>query len=447
MTVITEFSIAARAMVTTNVTSGAHLPSPAQKRYLRLIATRGYSKSAHLFLAWTLAGDLCISRLDKSIRNVLLRHDSLRTTFACVATGAPQAVVLDAPAAPALRPAQHMREPITLEQWRDRPFDISGGQLHRAALLPDGQGRTVLAFAFHHLIIDGESLPIFIRSLNTAYQHGSLTSAEREATYRMYAESQARSSLSLKGKRALRFWGDTLRDLPSIQLLPFERTQARRTAPSHAVTASSTTLGLSVEQTKRLCVCASSFAVTPFTLSLGVFFRVLMQTTGAPDHTVVVPIDGRPSSVKFKNTIGLFVNPLPIRLIGAKHASTLEVLGRLAPLMLDVLRFRFTAYGDVCRVAGGPEITAKSPLRRIFARYDSSAMSHPDLRIDGVITEWLPQHEAMGSTHDLELLVCLRNGLIDLRFSSNGSLTPDELNELSALYADVLNHVLSIRSH
>lgn len=419
----------------------SYQPTALQRRFLELIAERGYSSNAHVFLAWSLKGALCVERLQEAIRIAFTQHDSLLSYFPGEGTEYLKAAV--SPDSALLTPLvlRDAWSDTALSQWRAKPFDLRRGPLFRVALAAERTSEIFLAFTFHHLVIDADSIPILARTLTHAYQRLPEASEPSAATYRMFAYSQLRVLTSSKGRRALWYWVSALRNLPSSQPLPFE---ARATTPPcHAQNLPSGSPPLSPCSTQQLARYAAVLGLTPFMLCLSLFFYVLMQTTGMQDHTVLVPIASRPATPIFRNTIGLFVNLLPIRVAGLGPPTFDHVRRALVTSFLKSLQYRFTPYSEICRHAVDGEPDSFSPLRRILVRYSSAGSPAHGLILPGTRVEFVAGNFPTGSPYDLELLIHIGTHSVELRFLSNGRLSAGTLKEIKRCYAAAFTKVVT----
>src|SRR5262249_18767063 len=117
--------------------------------------------------------------LAASLDRVVLRHETLRTTFA-VADGKPVQViarrrrqslpVIDLSGLPEARGELALRQLAAAEQLR--PFDLARGPLPRSPLLRLGPERQALFLYLHHIVADGWSMRVLIGELSALYAAG-----------------------------------------------------------------------------------------------------------------------------------------------------------------------------------------------------------------------------------------------------------------------------------
>ena len=165
-----------RTVPSSGVTSGAPL-SFAQQRLWFLDQLTPNSAAYNISLVIELDGPLDVAALQYAVREIVRRHDALRTTFPCH-RGVPQqhvqpagAFVLDVQDVVTLAAEQGDAaiEALIGAETR-RPFDLARGPIFRARLLRLGPERHVLVGAVHHIVYDAWSNGIFFRELTTLYR-------------------------------------------------------------------------------------------------------------------------------------------------------------------------------------------------------------------------------------------------------------------------------------
>ncbi|MEK7784032.1 MAG: condensation domain-containing protein, partial [Chloroflexota bacterium] len=124
-----------------------------------------------------LAGALDVTALERSLNEIIHRHEILRTTFA---TEGDQPIQIIAPslALPvSLTDLQRLPAPereaealrLATEEAQ-RPFDLTQGPLIRARLLRLADDDHVALLTLHHIVADGWSADILIREMTALYQ-------------------------------------------------------------------------------------------------------------------------------------------------------------------------------------------------------------------------------------------------------------------------------------
>ncbi|WP_223632535.1 non-ribosomal peptide synthetase [Corallococcus sp. EGB] len=280
-------------------------------------------------LALRIDGPLDVEVLRASLEALVLRHESLRTTF-------PQGE----------RPTQHIagspvlaleieqldaREPgesrvqSRLRQEADRAFDLAQGPLFRALLLRLEGTCSVLVLNLHHIVSDGWSLGVLYRELSAEYsarlRGESSPLAPLPVQYADYAAWQRQWLQGDVLQEQLDFWKGQLADAPQVLELPTDRPRPavqRFDGASFRFTLPSA-LRQSLEALAR-----EEGATLYMTLMAG-FQLLLSRYSGQRDFIVGTPIANR-TREELEGLIGFFVNTLPLRAHLRDGASFREVL-------------------------------------------------------------------------------------------------------------------------
>src|ERR1043166_3511823 len=149
----------------------------AQQRLWFLDQLQPGSPFYNLPLVISIKGNLNVDALQRTLNEVVGRHEALRTTFSAGPNGPTQIVAKTAEVTlprielSSLPPSEHDAAVAKLarEEAR-RPFDLSAGPLLRASLLALDANRHVLFLTMHHIVSDGWSLGVLFRELASIYK-------------------------------------------------------------------------------------------------------------------------------------------------------------------------------------------------------------------------------------------------------------------------------------
>jgi amino acid adenylation domain-containing protein len=210
----------------------------AQRRLWFLNRLEGATSSTYnLPIALRLTGRLDRDALAAALRDVIDRHESLRTVFPEGTDGTPYQHLLDADdACPSLMavpvPEAELAEAVATET--SRGFDLTSEPPLRACLFALHDTTHVLVLVLHHIVGDGWSLAPLARDLAEAYEARAVGGAPEweplPVQYADYAlwqrellgdESDPGSLLS----RQLAYWKTRLADLPEQLDLPADRSR------------------------------------------------------------------------------------------------------------------------------------------------------------------------------------------------------------------------------
>jgi len=273
------------------------------------------SASYHAAAALRILSPVNVAALTAALNKLLVRHDSLRTTFTQLDSQLQCRVKSYDPADFKVIDATALSEDAVrgeVEAEYALPFDLEAGPLFRTRLFVQSPEQSILLLTLHHIIFDATSLWILQSELQTLYtaEINSETALlpAHSASFADFVEWQRELLSSEAGKEQAAYWDKALQGKPVPGELPwnFPRPQTgERNAASHCC-AMDESLGLGLRQlSKRL-------AATPFATSLALFQLVVNRTSGQSDFVVGTTTNGR-TQPQFENGIGYFVNVLPIR--------------------------------------------------------------------------------------------------------------------------------------
>ncbi|MBZ4423313.1 non-ribosomal peptide synthetase, partial [Myxococcus sp. RHSTA-1-4] len=264
-------------------------------------------------------GTLDVPALERAFEELVLRHESLRTTFQGTAEGAVQ-VIHPPTALPLTRVdltdlPEERREAEALRLAGDealRPFDLGHGPLMRVTLLRLGAEDHVLLVTTHHIVSDAWSVGVLIREVGSLY--AALATGTRPQLpplpiqYADYAVWQRGWLKDEALESQLSYWRNQLSGAPHALELPTDR--PRPAVQTHR--GASLRLRLSRELHEALEALGQREGATPFMVLLAAWQWVLSRHSGQEDICVGSPIAGR-TRAETEGLIGFFVNTLVLR--------------------------------------------------------------------------------------------------------------------------------------
>ena len=287
-----------------------------------------------------LLGALDAAVMERALREVVRRHEVLRTTFA-LTKGQPVQVIHDEVL---LRlpvddlgglsgPEREARvAEITSAETR-RPFDLERGPVLRVRLLRLGPEDHVLLAVLHHIVSDASTQGVLYDELERLYAafRAGLPSPLPELPVQ-YADYAAWQRQWLSGElleRQLDWWKAHLAGAPAALELPTDR--PRPPVMSHR--GGRRSIVLSAELRRALHALARREGVTLFMVLLASFDVLLSRWSGQRDVVVGTPITGR-TRPELEGLIGFFVNTLALRVEVDDEQSFTELLHRLREICL-----------------------------------------------------------------------------------------------------------------
>src|SRR5580693_3120187 len=290
-----------------------------QERLWLLERLETLAASYNIPVAVRLQGRLDVAALERSLAEVMRRHEALRTRFAVMDAGPVQ--VID-PATPFALEVADLTELAATERAavaRRRtaeivrePFDLERGPLLRAVLLRLSEQEHVVVVVVHHIVSDGWSMGILIREIGTlyaAYVAGRPSPlADLSVQYADYAIWQREWLRGEVLTQQIGYWRERLAGAPAALDLPSDRVRPAVQSFRGAVHR----FAVPGEVTRALGVLARREGATLFMVLVAAFQMVLSRWSGQQDIVIGTPIAGR-THRQVENLIGFFVNMLALR--------------------------------------------------------------------------------------------------------------------------------------
>lgn len=311
--------------------------SSAQARLWLLNEIDGPSATYNVPLVWWLDGIVDAAALEEALRDVMTRHETLRTVFG-VAYGRPVQRVLDLPRPGGLLSVRDV--PATdLDRVIDEAccwcFDLGADLPLRAWIFHAGD-RSKLVLLVHHIAVDGLSLGPLLGDLGTAYA-ARLTGHEPPWTPLpvQYADYSLWQRELLGGgpddlhpalRADLDHWRSELRAAPALAAV---RTDRPRPADDAGHPSGLVHLEISPDVHLGLLRVSRACRTTLF-VSLHAAVALLLREHGSgPDVHVGVAIAGRDTE-ELDDLVGMFVNTVVLRADVADRTTFRELVTQLA---------------------------------------------------------------------------------------------------------------------
>lgn len=266
-----------------------------------------------------LSGDLDVAALERSLSEVVRRHETLRTRFPLI-NGRP-IQVLSPPKPITLSPVDlsqldpGIREPAIAEvasREAGEAFNLEDGPLLRCKLLRLSADEHIILLTLHHIIFDAWSAGILIGELAALYETysagGIPALPELPLQYADFAKWQREQLNGEKLRSMLDYWKEQLAGAPPFLQMPTDFPRPARLAPE----GNRHFFHLPPDLTARLKLLAGQEEVTLFTLLLAAFQVLLMKLSRQDDIVVGIPVAGRVRP-ELENLIGCFINTLALR--------------------------------------------------------------------------------------------------------------------------------------
>ncbi|MFE6183003.1 amino acid adenylation domain-containing protein [Streptomyces sp. NPDC056465] len=357
--------------------------SHAQRRLWFIDQLEGPSATYNIPVVLQLSGELDAAALCAALRDVVGRHESLRTIVGEVDGESVQEIL-----SPARAEVPMVRTEVSEDELADRVaeassyvFDLTGEIPVRGWVFSTGPDRHVLVVLIHHIASDGWSTQPLLRDLSQAYgarsegrapewdelpvQYADYTLWQREL---LGDEDDPDSLIS----RQLSYWKEQLADLPAEMALPVDR--VRSAEPSYR--SQVVDFRLSASAHARLDALARDSQVTMFMVVQSALAALLTRLGAGTDIPVGTVVAGRTDNA-LDELIGFFVNTLVLRSDTSGDPSFRELLARTRATGLGAYAHQDVPFERLVEVLNPARSTGRHPLFQtllVFQNNDEGAL-------------------------------------------------------------------------
>ncbi|EPH40515.1 putative Dimodular nonribosomal peptide synthase [Streptomyces aurantiacus JA 4570] len=352
----------------------------AQQRLWFLHRYEGPSATYNLSYVLPLSGELDVAALASALRDVVVRHESLRTLFVADDQGvaaqvvvAANDVVLDVPVREV---AAEAMDAAVAEEAAYR-FDLAAELPVRARVLRRGPDDHVLVLLIHHIAADGESMGPLARDLSAAYTARRRGEEPRWGELPVQYADYALWQRELLGEEndpesllanQLAYWREELEGVRQPLPLPLDR--PRPPVASHR----GDTVGFALDADVLAAVeevARAQGATVPMVLqsALAVLLHLM---SGGDDLTVGVPIAGR-TDEELGDLVGFFVNTWVLRADLSGNPSFEDVVRQVRDKAVRAYDHQDVPFERLVEALNPERSTAHHPLFQVMFGWRGTA--------------------------------------------------------------------------
>ncbi len=287
--------------------------SSSQKRLFIINRLEGDNTVYNLPSMSIIEGELDIERFKLALEKLVLRHESLRTSFKLLGE-TPVQIVHDKMKLAFDYCEDLGEEPQKIAERFIRPFNLEEAPLFRVALVKMDTSRYFLMFDMHHIIADGVSAVILAKEFIRLYMGESVP--ELKIQFKDFATWQNSLETGNELSRQEEYWLDRFKgEIPVLNLPADYQRPAVQSSEGDKYTFS-----FDKKTLDRIRELALTKGATLYMVLLAAYNTLLYKYTGQEDIVVGSPTAGR-QHADVENVVGMFVNTLALRSFPSGYKS------------------------------------------------------------------------------------------------------------------------------
>uniref|UniRef100_UPI002616EDC2 non-ribosomal peptide synthetase n=1 Tax=uncultured Tenacibaculum sp. TaxID=174713 RepID=UPI002616EDC2 len=408
--------------------------STAQRRMYFLYELDKYSVSYNIPSFFRVGRNLDIAKFDKTLKELVKRHKSLRTIFENENGHLIQRVV-KANRFEVNYVHGNSSEIDSYVKSFVKPFDLAKDLPYRVSLFDIAGEDYLLMIDSHHIINDGVSNDILMHDFWALYHEKPLIDTNIDyIDYAVWQQSEEYQSLVSSHKS---YWLDKYNeDLTAIDLpLDYSRSKAKNSKGGTYSIELSSTLSAKIR------LLASRKGVTTYTFFLSIYNILLSKLSNQRDIVVGTPTAGRHHS-DLEGLVGMFVNTLALRNCvdsSLKFRDFLQKIQTDTALAFDHQLYQYQELVDALEV---PRDTERNPLFDVFYSYNYDKRTEDIIKSDE-LNFIAHDVEYDVSKFDLELDILDKNEKFGIYFNYNFSLfKEDTIIKFTKYFEKIITQVL-----
>ncbi|MEM7580783.1 MAG: amino acid adenylation domain-containing protein [Cyanobacteria bacterium P01_A01_bin.80] len=393
----------------------------------------------------SLTGTLNVAALEKSLNEIIRRHEILRTSFKEVNGQLFQkinsSISLKLPIVDLtnLHDNQEIEVQHLATKEAQQTFDLTQTPLLKAILVRLDEQKHILLLIMHHIIFDGWSMGVLLKELAVLYEAFSTGKPsplpELPIQYADYAVWQRKWLTGKVLDEQLNYWKQQLAGANPRLELPTDSPRP----PVQTYNGASTTLTLPqilIDALQQLC---RQEGVTLYMTLLAAFGTLLHRYTGQEDILIGSPVAGR-NRAEIEELIGFFINTVVLRANFSKQHSFRSLLAQVREVTLGAYDHQGMPFEKLVEELQLERDSSRNPLFQVW--FNMLNLKDIQLKFPGLDVESISTGEA-ASKFDLTLYMAEQEDGLKLKLVYNTDLfAPQRMVEMLNQYQYLLSQIV-----
>lgn len=392
--------------------------------------------------SYVLSGKIDVPTLERSLEAVTQRHETLRTVFYTneedgqPVQGVLQKSTFKLKVIPGITDAADVKREF--DKTHKYHYNLETGDTFIATILSHSANSHTIIFGYHHIIMDGVSWQVFQQDLAKFYNDPSYAKS-LPTQYIYFTLKQQRDLSNGTYTERLKFFQDEFsKPLDPLPLFPFSKSSTRKSLGQYAVRDVVTHVNVDVMSALKKASQASRTTSFHFFLAA---FQVLLHRLLDTERMCIGMVDANRSDQSFSNTIGFFLETIPVLFRVDSEQKFSELLQTTRTKAYSALAKTGVPTEEILRACNIQASTTETPLFQVVFNYRMGATRTSPMQ--GVDMKFLDYADAK-NPFDLVVSVDeLGDGTAMLTFSLQDYLYDQEGAEL---LANTYTHLLDMLS-
>lgn len=395
---------------------------------------------------YSLQGNVNKSALEKAFITLIQKHPLLRTKFILDEEGNVSQCVVDTATMQLQNfyPISHDQLESAIEETISEPFELSHAPLIRAALFSMDANTHLLLIVAHHIVIDGTSFSIIAHDLSTFYNaitdNISPSIGDISMNYFDHVVTQSDLYLSESYHKKVSLLAQELKGTANMNFLA---TPPAKKQPD-VFSGHYYNFSIDSEIQRKISDIAKNLNITSFHFLFAAYCVFLNQYTRNQDFVIGIPFENRQYDRK-RETVGYFVNTLPIRIKFDGGLNFTEFTTQIRKTLLSVLGKQHIAFEHI---ASELQLERKLPgihplIQTIFVWGDNKKL---ELNMNNIQAKIEPHVAGQTSKFDISIFMMENTdgtigGYFEYRdFLFNQSLIADMASHFKILIENIVEN-------
>lgn len=336
--------------------------SPVQEWFWLLHSLNPQSAGYLLVEAYDSVKKIDLKKLYQSMKQILIKNEILRTTFKRI----------DDKIFQCIKPVESFSDEWwfeedfsrikSLEEESEIHFDLTSGPLFKIKILHKSADQCVVLFIFHHIVVDGHTVSLFLEDLKNAYLGQPIASNSYQ-----YVDAitwMKNNTIADKNSKNLNFWKKYLKNAPNFLSLPGlgERNVAGNSSEESFL------LVIPTVKYQKIQTIIRDWKLSMYTFLSASFIHLLSFYSSESDIVLGVPVSHR-NRKEWEKVYGCLVTSLPIRTNWDNSKSFSSNCKQFSENSMIAMSHSEISFGELVKELQPPRIPGINPFYQFLFTY------------------------------------------------------------------------------